>query len=356
MTQIQKAPRNSAIELLRILAMGMIVLSHICCHSGYDATYSLLSVNRLFVQFGYLGNLGVALFIMISGYFQSSLRARSLSRLLGQVWFYSVSLFLICHFGFGYSYTREMLWQVFLPTIFNEYWFFTAYIVFLLLTPFVNAMIRALTRDQMRTMLAVMTLLWVLIPTVTEQPLYSTELPQFLMYYLLGAYLRLYPDNRMQRKGLSLTLVLSSFAVLYGLTVVLGYLERYTPEVFGASLRFYNRDSLLIFGAALGLFNLAVSTAPFTSKFISTVSSCTFGVYLIHDNPVVRDLLWKHWLNWEHYFTSGSFIPRLILSVLLVYSVCTALEYLRQKTAAKPMEAIFNAIVQLLLKRGSFCQ
>ena len=163
MTQTQKAPRNSAIELLRILAMGMIVLSHICCHSGYDATYSILSVNRLFVQFGYLGNLGVALFLMISGYFQSSFRVRSLSRLLSQVWFYSVALFLVCRFGFGYTYTKEMLWQVFLPTVYNEYWFFTAYVVFFLLTPFVNAMIRALTREQLRTMLVVMGLLWVLI-------------------------------------------------------------------------------------------------------------------------------------------------------------------------------------------------
>ena len=356
MTQTQKVPRNSAIELLRILAMGMIVLSHICCHSGYDATYSILSVNRLFVQFGYLGNLGVALFLMISGYFQSSFRVRSLSRLLSQVWFYSVALFLVCRFGFGYTYTKEMLWQVFLPTIYNEYWFFTAYVVFFLLTPFVNAMIRALTREQMRTMLVVMGLLWVLIPTVTEQQLYAAELPQFLLYYLLGAYLRLYPDNRMRHKVLSWAAAVGSFAVLYGLTVVLGYLERYTPEVFGVSQRFYDRNSLLILGAALGLFSLAVNVRPFTNKFINAVGGCTFGVYLIHDNPVVRDLLWKHWLNWELYFTSGSFILRLVLSVLLVYCVCTALEYLRQKTVAKPMEALFDAILHPLEKKGCFSE
>ena len=96
-----KTPRNSSVELLRILAMGMIVLSHICCHSGFDYTYSLLSLNRLFVQFGLLGDLGVAVFLLISGYFRSGFRTRALSRLLTQVWFYSVSLFLVCRFVLG---------------------------------------------------------------------------------------------------------------------------------------------------------------------------------------------------------------------------------------------------------------
>jgi len=354
MTQIQKTPRNSAIELLRLLAMGIIVLSHICCHSGYDSTYSMLSVNRLFVQFGYLGNLGVALFLMISGYFQSSFRIRSLSRLLSQVWFYSVGLFLLCRFGFGYEYTPEMLWQVFLPTIYGEYWFFTAYVVFFLLTPFVNAMIRALSREQFRTLLAVMMLLWVLIPTLTKQQLYGAELPQFLMYYLLGAYLRIYPENPLQKKSLRWIITVGSFAILFGLTVVLGYLERYTPEVFGVSRRFYDRNSLLILTAALGLFSLAVYSRPFTNRFINTLGSCTFGVYLIHDNPVIRVLLWQQWLNWQEYFTSGSFILRLLLSVALVYAVCTAIEYLRQKTVAKPMDNLWNTLLTALMKKGSF--
>lgn len=356
MSQIQKAPRNSSVELLRILAMGMIVLSHICCHSGFDSTYSLLSLNRLFVQFGYLGNLGVAIFLLISGYFQceSTFRTAALSRLLSQVWFYSVSLFLLCRFCFGYSYSGEMLWQVFLPTIYNEYWFFTAYILLFLLSPFVNRLLHALTRQQLRTMLGILLLCWVLIPTLTKQQLYASELPQFLLYYCLGAYFRMYPDNPFRKGRVRWAAALGSMAALYGLTVVLGYCERFTPEAFGAAFRFYDRNSLLILGAAVGMFSLAVYSQAFTSRFINTLGGCTFGIYLIHDNPAVRELLWKHWLNWSEYFTSGSFIPRLILSVLLVYAVCTVIEYLRQKTVAGPMERIVGRILRPLLEKGTF--
>lgn len=354
MTNIQKNQRNSAIELLRILSMAMIVLSHICCHSGFDIVYSTLTVNRLFVQFGYLGNLGVALFLLISGYFRSSFRVRALSRMLGQVWFYSITLFLLCRFVFGYDlYNADMLWQVFLPTIFDEYWFFTAYISLFLLSPFINTLLDHLTRQQLRTMLILMTLLWVVLPTLTEKYLYAAELPQFLLYYCLGAYLRLYPDNCFRKKSLGWAAAIGSMAVLYGLTVVLGYCERFTPEAFGASVRFYDRNSLLILGAALGMFSLAAYSKPFVSPWINTLGSCAFGVYLIHDNPVVRELLWKNWLHWGAYFGSGSFIPRLICSVILVYTVCTAMECLRQKTVAKPLENAIEKLLNRLLKNTS---
>lgn len=341
----QKTSRNSSVELLRILAMGMIVLSHICCHSGLDYTYSVLSVNRLFVQFGLLGDLGVAVFLLISGYFRSSFRIRALSRLLAQVWFYSVGLFLVCRFVLGCPYTGEMLLQVFLPTIYNEYWFFTAYMILFLMSPFINAMLDNLSRQQLKTMLILMVVLWSVIPGLTKQHLYAAELPQFLMYYCLGAYFRMYPHNRLQKKSLQWALTVGTFAVLFGLTVLLGYLERMTPEAFGASARLYNRNSPLVLAAAVGLLSLAVYAKPFTSRFINTLGGCTFGVYLIHDNPVVRELLWKDWLHWGHYFTSGSFILRMAASVVLVYGVCTAVEWIRQKTVAGPMERLIGGFL-----------
>lgn len=346
--------RNSAIELLRIVAIIFIVLSHICHHSGFDYTYSIMTLNRLFVQFGILGNLGVAIFVMISGYFlcRKPFRPKTVSRLFAQVWFYSISLFLLCKFGFGYSYSAPQLLAVFFPTVFNEYWFFTAYIVLLLLTPFLNILLNALSRQQFQAMLGCMLFLWVLIPTLTRQQMYAGEIPQFVLYYSLGAYFQLYPDNPFRNKWLRLGLTVGSFLLLMVLTVVLGYLERYTPAAFGAANRFYDRNSLIIAGCATGLFTLAVYWKPFFCPFINTLGGCTFGVYLIHDNPAVREILWKQLLNQNAYFTSGSFIPRIVLCVLAVFSVCSALEFLRQKTVAAPMTNGLHRLLSLLWRNA----
>ena len=353
MTKEKKTPRNSAVELLRILAMVTIVLAHICSHSELDRVYSMLSINRLFLQFGLIGYLGVVLFVMISGYFRSSFSIRALSRLLGQVWFYSLSLFLVCRFVFGYPYTADMLWKVFLPTVYTEYWFFTVYIILFLLTPFLNQLLDNLTQQQFRAMLAVMVMVWAVLPTLTEQYLYAAELPQFLMYYCLGAYFRMYPDNLFRKKSVCWTAVGGSLIFLCGLTVALGYCERFTPEAFGASIRFYDRNALPVLIAAVGLFALAVNAKPFSSAVVNTISGCTFGVYLIHDNPAIRELLWKKWLYWGDYFTSGSFIVRMTASVLLVYLVCTGIEWLRQKTVARPLEEAIEGGLNRLLKKSS---
>ena len=61
--------RNSAVETLRIFAMALIVLSHACVHSRFDLSSMGFGFNRLFVQWGCLGDLGVILFVLISGYF-----------------------------------------------------------------------------------------------------------------------------------------------------------------------------------------------------------------------------------------------------------------------------------------------
>lgn len=342
-----KTPRNSAVELLRILAMGMIILSHACYHGGYGDTYSPASINRLFLQFGYLGNLGVDLFVLISGYFQCRIefRSRSLSKILSQVWFYSVVLYGVCCFGFGRSLP---LLDALLPTIFGTYWFVTAYVVLLLLSPYLNRLIHNLTKGQLNVMIGVMGLLWAVIPTLTKQSMYGGALQEFVLLYCIGAWLRLYPEGKLEQPKYRWALAILPMAALYVLTVVLAYCERLAPEAFGASVRFYDRSSLFILATATGLMALAAYAKPFSSRIINTVSGCTFGVYLIHDHPLVRELLWEDWLNWEEYFTSGSFILRILLSVVLVYVVCTGIEWLRQKTVAEPMTNLWDKALSRL--------
>ena len=61
--------RNSKIELLRILSMFMIVLSHCSVHSGINFSSLPLGFNREILELSMLGNVGVILFIFITGYF-----------------------------------------------------------------------------------------------------------------------------------------------------------------------------------------------------------------------------------------------------------------------------------------------
>lgn len=50
MENIEVKKRESNFELLRILAMVMIVISHFAAHGGFDFPNTEISINRLWIQ------------------------------------------------------------------------------------------------------------------------------------------------------------------------------------------------------------------------------------------------------------------------------------------------------------------
>lgn len=86
--------RNSNIELLRIIAMLLIVMHHFSVHGlGKELPYCL---NRYIAGTTILGGkFGVAIFVLISGYYmcRSRFTVKKLLKIWGQVAFYSLSIF-----------------------------------------------------------------------------------------------------------------------------------------------------------------------------------------------------------------------------------------------------------------------
>lgn len=83
----RKIGRSSNLELLRILAIIMIIAHHYSVHGGWDIPNEL-SYNRIIVQFLSLGGkLGVNCFVLITGYFMinSKFNINKFAKIVGQV-------------------------------------------------------------------------------------------------------------------------------------------------------------------------------------------------------------------------------------------------------------------------------
>ena len=350
----EKQQRNSSVELLRIVAMLFIVLSHLCVHNGIVLNTMPLSVNKIFMQWGTLGNLGVDIFVIITGYFVStkSFSAKRLSTLLSQVWFYSIVLALAIFFAFDINLGLKDILRVILPTVFVEYWFFTAYIVLVFISPFLNILIENLSRVNFLRFLLSLIALWVVIPTFTTKNMYGSEIPQFILLYLIGAYFKKYPDNLFAKKRVRVFVTAVCWSLLLLSTVCINLLSSMLSSALSAyGAYFFARNSLLIVGIAVGMFAIACYGKPFTNRFINTVSSCTFGVYLIHDNPLVRQVLWTRIFNIKEIYNSSLFIPYAFLIVLTVFLACTLIEFLRLKTVAKPFSSLIEKIIQFIVRK-----
>ena len=68
-----------------------------------------------------------------------------------------------------------------------------------------------------------------------------------------------------------------------------------------------------------------------TPNWIMCIASSTFGIYLIHDNEVFRTYLWNDICKLPVMVNKPYFIPYSILCVILIFTICAAIEILRQK-------------------------
>ncbi len=200
---MEKAKRDSGIELARIAAMVMILFSHYALHGGFQLTTPLLAFsgaeafNHLFLCSLKYGGFGVAVFMIISGYcgIHSTFKVRKVILLIAQVWLYSVAIYGICLATGLIKFNLLDCIKNFFPILFQQYWFATAYIILYLMSPYLNKLLNRLTRQEFHRFLGIMLVLWCLLPTFTMQSMYGREIPKFVMLYTLGAYLRLYPDH-----------------------------------------------------------------------------------------------------------------------------------------------------------------
>ena len=94
--------RDSSIELLRIIVMFCIIICHFATHGGFKFDNKVIDISRLwwnFIEMG--GNLGVDVFVLISGYYLINSKKRGylfkILKLWGQIVFYSIVIYL-----FGY--------------------------------------------------------------------------------------------------------------------------------------------------------------------------------------------------------------------------------------------------------------
>lgn len=272
--------RNSAVEVLRIIAMCFIMRSHYSFHGMINVNNMQFGLNQFILQTVVLGNLGVNLFILITGYYnyQARFDVKRLLRIWFQTFFYSVSLFLIFSIFKSLVINKFDYLKVIFPVTFKEYWFVSAYFVLYIMSPFINAFLNALDRIKYRYFIIVAVLIWYFIPTIAfGSDMFGNELSQFLLLYSIGQYMRKYRDNIMLKKKNSRNILTISWGLLILSTFIIDLLSKRFPSLAYQANYFYSGSSILILAIAISLFAITISSKPFYNRYINKIASCTFG-------------------------------------------------------------------------------
>ena len=99
-TQLQKVPRESGLELYRIIGMILIVAHHYVVNSGLlELMYQepLCGKSIFLFLFGMWGKTGINCFVLITGYFMctSRITLRKFLKLLMMVYFYRIIIYTL---------------------------------------------------------------------------------------------------------------------------------------------------------------------------------------------------------------------------------------------------------------------
>lgn len=340
-----KKGRMTNLELLRMIAMMMVVTIHICNHGGLVdlAQKGTFSYYVVWTLFG-LSFVAINVYILISGYFlvESSFSSWRLVKMEMQIWFYSmVILSLFWIFG-DVEHDLKYLVYCLTPVVSDFYWFATMYVGMYLLSPILNAFVRSISKRQFQ---CVLLLLFVLLSAWTNIFYYTSgmnivegvSIAWFVAVYLFGAYIRMYyiPDGKAGKwfligGGLTVLIPVSRFIIDALLSTQWLGTRMLEDLLWGYSISYHYNSMFSILGAA-GLFvaflNLKLKDG-FVSKFINLAASASFAVYLIHDHYYMRENMWDKINPWA-WLDDWYLLPAIVVTVLGIYVVCMFIEWIR---------------------------
>ena len=341
--------RQSNIELLRILSMLMIIGHHLSYYSGMSFDISTITVNRVWAQMlSYGGHVGVDVFVLISGYFmieQKGLKLSKLARVWLQLLFYSVGLYIFAVCFLGVEYESRLLIRYLFPFMYYQWTFASAYFELMIVAPFINILLRNLTKKQFRLMLAVFGILWVVIPMICSYGSYTNYFIWLVVVYSIGAYIKLYPDDFSRSAGFYLGATAIVALLCYMATIVADIIGFRLPIFAEHATHFTGMQhinivlwSVLLF---LGFLKLRI---PYIG-FINYVATFVFGVYLIHDDFYIREYIWKSLTDNRTMSGKALFIPYTVLEIAGIFIACAFVELLRQNLLERWYMKLVNKLV-----------
>ncbi len=320
----EKGVRDSNFELLRILCMIMIIMQHFGFWGEFEAIGEP-TVNAVILQcIVNAGKIGVNCFMMITGYYCifGSFKASKITKLVAKVWFYTWGIGIILFSsGVGIRSVENLVKTVF-PVCSGAFWFITIYLIVYVLSPYINQAVLNIDKEKFKALLVFLFVIWSIIPSIVKPGWECSNIGWLIFMYLLGAYFRRFPEVFAECRVKPLLIFAGVYALLNYLT--LWWNSKVEAVVYNQVLA--QKHTVLIVICSAALFVLFKNINIGQRKIVNKIASATFGVYLIHENPVLNDLLWTKWLNVNMYFESENFGWYALGVIMLVYVVCTVVD------------------------------
>jgi len=342
---MEKAQRQSNIELLKIIAMFLICISHVVNPIIYSGAYPDWPLNGelVYVFIKNLGWIGDYIFIAASAYFLVGKKEFNVKKFVLYyvevlaVFFIYLGVYTLFKVPVTDAPTLEEAKELTLNTyLIFRYWYIVAYLLFLVLLPFVNILIEKLPQ-KVHLVLAWSALPFGLAALVLHNTVFNAWwfdsyifiFMTFIMSYgrKYGWYLCFKEDNK---KGLLIGLGASIFTWI-AKNIIFSVLGIYGYAYQSSSLSVCGLNDPIYFFIGITLFLLFKNLNIKNSKVINYISSLSLLFYVSHHNKYTAISL--DWMmvdlisanpKWRFMILLAAAVVRFIYGLIVASIICFA--------------------------------
>ena len=353
----KKIERNSSIELLKIFALFLIVISHSMPVYGDKSGIGYIDVaiattngtNFLLSFLQSLGQIGNVIFIICSAYFLLDSNRTKKEKIINII----VDSFIISMIFLGISLVlgvnipiKEMLKQ-FLPITYQNNWFIGCYLLLYAVHPLLNIIINDLQKRQLFRFNLTLLFLYCIISFVLKNKFYYNELIGFIMLYFFVAYVKLYmPKFQKNAKANIIMIVLALLAhvLILAITNILGL----KFDIFANKMTYWNGiNNITFICIGIGLLNICLNK-KINNRFINYCSSLSLLFYLIHDNAIFRTYIKPDF--YRNVFEYGHILLWILIEIVVLFIGAMLLSTLYKETIQKLTSKFSKKIGELFKK------
>ena len=340
-----QSKRKANFELMRIISMFFIVINHILDQKLIVSTYGATNVVLIIITS--LIRVHVCSYMLLTGYFQckSKFKFSKLISLNNSVWFYNLFYLLILTIFGICSLDIVSKLKIISPISYNDYWYVSLYLILYLISPILNIIIDNISKRKFELIILLFITIFSILPTITGQVFFNNHsgfsLTIFILMYFLGAYIRIYPiKDKIIFKNISIN--------LFRIIMISGYLFISVYNVFA----YYFGDMILSYGNIFGYIGTIIKNSVFNydnpfiiissvfyflffcyvdinSKVISKIGKYTFGIYLVHENPLIKGFLYN-FLGYNKSIYYINVVPKIIIDAIIIFVIGLFIEMIRQ--------------------------
>ena len=364
--------RESGVELLKILAIFLIVISHVvqtlCSKNNYisyqdyvlDLSTATTNIQHiillLFHHFGVLGN---TVFFACSAWFllrSSRFNKRKCLFMLIEIWVISVTILVVTYMITGGKISAMIILKSIFPTLFANNWYLTCYLLFYPIHPLLNSVIKGLSKQHLFRISAAMFMLYCVFCFVYERWFFSSFIILWITIYFVLAYIQLYLVDFCNDLRKNFFLLLFSIAGFVGLIVLSEFLGLNISSLRNKMLHWWTNYNPFLIAQAIAMMNIA-RNIRFRNAAVNYISGLSMLIYIIHENLILRTYFRPymiHYVYTEYGYDNIIMWVFILAFVIFAFGIICSMIY--DKTLRKHVSKMCDCLYPIILKAYLFVE